>query len=41
MKKAAARRTDCILYTSDAADDVIGLGLGGRRILKKRKNAES
>ncbi len=27
----------CLLYTSDAADDLIGVDLGGRRILKKKK----
>ena len=24
----------CLLYTSDAADDLIGVDLGGRRIIK-------
>ncbi len=28
----------CLLYTSDAADDLIGVDLGGRRIIKKKKN---
>ncbi len=28
----------CLLYTSDAADDLIGVDLGGRRIIKKTKN---
>ncbi len=27
----------CLLYTSDAADDLIGVDLGGRRIIKKKK----
>ena len=27
---------DCLLYTSDAADEAIGVDLGGRRIIKKR-----
>ena len=27
----------CLLYTSDAADDNVGVDLGGRRIIKKRK----
>ncbi len=27
----------CLLYTSDAADDLIGVDLGGRRIRKKKK----
>ena len=26
--------TACLLYTSDAADDLIGVDLGGRRIIK-------
>ena len=28
----------CLLYTSDAADDLLCVYLGGRRILKKKKN---
>ena len=28
----------CLLYTSDAADDMQCVDLGGRRIIKKRKN---
>ncbi len=27
----------CLLYTSDAADDLIGVDLGGRRNIKKKK----
>ena len=27
----------CILYTSDAADDLLCVDLGGRRILKKKR----
>ncbi len=34
---SSPRRSTCLLYTSDAADDLIGLDLGGRRILKKKK----
>ena len=30
----------CLLYTSDAADDLLCVDLGGRRILKK-KNREN
>ncbi len=30
----------CLLYTSDAADDLIGVDLGGRRIIKKKKKEE-
>src|SRR5665811_966448 len=29
---------DCLLYTSDAADDLTRVDLGGRRILKKKKD---
>src|SRR5450756_3238778 len=31
------RRTSCLLYTSDAADDLLCVDLGGRRIIKKKK----
>ena len=27
----------CLLYTSDAADDLLWVDLGGRRVLKKKK----
>ena len=27
---------DCLLYTSDAADDLLCVALGGRRIIKKK-----
>eukprot|EP00658_Telonema_sp_P-2_P084589 TRINITY_DN9434_c0_g1_i1.p1 TRINITY_DN9434_c0_g1~~TRINITY_DN9434_c0_g1_i1.p1 ORF type:complete len:129 (+),score=65.94 TRINITY_DN9434_c0_g1_i1:66-452(+) len=30
--------TDCLLYTSDAADEEDSVDLGGRRIIKKKKN---
>src|SRR5665811_2635357 len=29
--------TSCLLYTSDAADDLTRVDLGGRRIIKKKK----
>ena len=29
--------TDCLLYTSDAADERSSVDLGGRRIIKKKK----
>ena len=32
---AACRSDACLLYTSDAADDLHGVDLGGRRIIKK------
>ena len=31
----------CLLYTSDAADDLLCVDLGGRRIIKKKKNANT
>src|SRR5665811_1111684 len=30
-------RSSCLLYTSDAADDLTRVDLGGRRIIKKKK----
>ena len=30
-------RNGCLLYTSDAADDLLCVDLGGRRIIKKKK----
>ena len=29
-------KKDCLLYTSDAADDLLCVDLGGRRIIKKK-----
>src|SRR5450756_1267675 len=34
---AAQRLGRCLLYTSDAADDLLCVDLGGRRIIKKKK----
>ena len=31
-------RSTCLLYTSDAADDLLCVDLGGRRIIKKKKH---
>ena len=31
-------RIRCLLYTSDAADERSSVDLGGRRIIKKKKN---
>src|SRR5680860_1544655 len=31
------RDKNCLLYTSDAADDLLCVDLGGRRIIKKKK----
>src|SRR5665213_1437898 len=33
----ASHRNSCLLYTSDAADDLLCVDLGGRRIIKKKK----
>src|SRR5450756_3127136 len=30
----------CLLYTSDAADDLLCVDLGGRRIIKKKKRTK-
>ena len=35
---ATAQYGICLLYTSDAADERSSVDLGGRRILKKKKN---
>ena len=32
---------DCLLYTSDAADERSSVDLGGRRIIKKKKNIDT
>eukprot|EP00657_Telonema_sp_P-1_P012086 TRINITY_DN8328_c0_g1_i1.p2 TRINITY_DN8328_c0_g1~~TRINITY_DN8328_c0_g1_i1.p2 ORF type:complete len:108 (-),score=24.62 TRINITY_DN8328_c0_g1_i1:40-363(-) len=31
------KKSTCLLYTSDAADDLLCVDLGGRRIIKKKK----
>ena len=31
----------CLLYTSDAADDLLCVDLGGRRIIKKKKKSKN
>ena len=33
--------TSCLLYTSDAADDLLCVDLGGRRIIKKKTKITS
>ena len=35
-----ARAKDCLLYTSDAADERSSVDLGGRRIIKKKTNVD-
>ena len=34
----STKRRDCLLYTSDAADERSSVDLGGRRIIKKKTN---
>ena len=36
--KPASFKWTCLLYTSDAADDLLCVDLGGRRIIKKKKH---
>src|SRR5680860_1891384 len=33
--------SSCLLYTSDAADDLLCVDLGGRRIIKKKKKTKN
>ena len=35
--KGIAALNGCLLYTSDAADDLLCVDLGGSRIIKKKK----
>src|SRR5680860_1883478 len=35
------RLVSCLLYTSDAADDLLCVDLGGRRIIKKKKKQKN
>src|SRR5680860_1764138 len=37
VRKQLTRSWACLLYTSDAADDLLCVDLGGRRIIKKKK----
>src|SRR5450756_1772242 len=36
VRPRRAQLQDCLLYTSDAADDLLCVDLGGRRIIKKK-----
>ena len=38
-KKVWPESKGCLLYTSDAADERSSVDLGGRRIIKKKKNS--
>src|SRR5680860_1909790 len=37
LEHQTVERAICLLYTSDAADDLLCVDLGGRRIIKKKK----
>src|SRR5450756_3178043 len=37
LPRILASLSTCLLYTSDAADDLLCVDLGGRRIIKKKK----
>ena len=39
--EAVKEHGDCLLYTSDAADERSSVDLGGRRIIKKKKNKKN
>src|SRR5450756_2712479 len=39
--QAPKRPQVCLLYTSDAADDLLCVDLGGRRIIKKKKTQKN
>ena len=38
LRNEVAQILGCLLYTSDAADDLLCVDLGGRRIIKKKNN---
>ena len=38
VPESGRRGSACLLYTSDAADERSSVDLGGRRIIKKKKN---
>ena len=38
-RSAAARKSRCLLYTSDAADERSSVDLGGRRIIKNKNKS--
>ena len=41
MRKRHVPFPTCLLYTSDAADDLLCVDLGGRRIIKKKNSAHA
>ena len=40
IETTTLRYDTCLLYTSDAADDLLCVDLGGRRIIKKKKKKQ-
>ena len=40
-RRRRERLHDCLLYTSDAADERSSVDLGGRRIIKKKKHTQA
>ena len=40
MMSRPRRPWNCLLYTSDAADDLLCVDLGGRRIIKNNHNKD-
>ena len=36
IERYLCQSNSCLLYTSDAADEGLGVDLGGRRIIKKK-----
>ena len=41
LEASVKQYESCLLYTSDAADDLLCVDLGGRRIIKKKKNIKN
>ena len=41
VRIASSNIHPCLLYTSDAADELLCVDLGGRRILQKKKNKKT
>src|SRR5665811_2462354 len=40
LELSVEKNPSCLLYTSDAADDLTRVDLGGRRIIKKKKKTK-
>ena len=41
MQRFCDRYASCLLYTSDAADDLLCVDLGGRRLIKKKQKTNN